>query len=301
MTIAEKTTLNSGAPPVLQEFWSRQLRRINDELDRLLPSVGSAPTRLHRAMRHAVMAGGKRLRPILAVAAHDALGGRSDSIYPVAAALEMLHTYSLIHDDLPCMDDDDQRRGQPTVHVAFDEATAVLAGDALHALAFEILAKRAPGPLTEEVARAIGTAGMLGGQMADLEAEGKTPAEKLVVEIHERKTGALFIASARAGAILANVGSKDLAAIEGYARPLGLAFQIVDDLLELSGDAAHLGKPSDSDRKHRKVTFPGAVGIDAAWERAHALVNESKKALDILSGETAILRTLADFVVARDR
>jgi len=301
MTTAEQTTVNSGAPAVLQEFWSRHLGRINDELDRLLPSVNEAPVRLHHAMRHAVMAGGKRLRPILAVATHDALGGSHDSIYSVAAALEMLHTYSLIHDDLPCMDDDDQRRGQPTVHVAFDEATAVLAGDALHALAFEILAHSAPNTLIEEVARAIGTTGMLGGQMADLEAEGKTPNEKLVVEIHERKTGALFIASAKAGAILAGAAPKDVAAIEGYARPLGLAFQIVDDLLELTGDTAQLGKPSDSDSKHRKVTFPGAVGIDAARERAHALVNEAKKVLLDLRGETIILCALADLVVARDR
>jgi geranylgeranyl pyrophosphate synthase len=301
MTAAEKTTLSPGAPPNLQEFWNRHLRQINAELDRLLPSADAAPTRLHRAMRHAVMAGGKRLRPILAAAAHDTFGGKHESIYPVAASLEMLHTYSLIHDDLPCMDDDDQRRGQPTVHVAFDEATAVLAGDALHALAFEILGQRAPAQVIEIIARAIGTLGMLGGQMADLEAEGTNATEKVVVAIHERKTGALFIASAKAGAILAGAGTKDITAIERYARPLGLAFQIVDDLLELTVDSARLGKPSDSDSKHRKVTFPGAVGVEIAWERARALVRESQSALDGLGEDTGILRALADFVVVRDR
>jgi geranylgeranyl diphosphate synthase, type II len=300
MTTTEKSTLNSSAPPILQQFWSCELRRVNDELDRLLPPVDWVPSRLHQAMRHAVLAGGKRLRPILAIATYSALGGKEDSIYPVAAALEMLHTYSLIHDDLPCMDDDDQRRGQPTVHVAFDEATAVLAGDALHALAFEILARQAPNAVTEEVAHAIGTQGMLGGQMADLEAEGQAATERLVAEIHRRKTGALFIASARAGAILASANERDLACIEAYAGPLGLAFQIVDDLLEVTGDRKHLGKPVDSDSKHKKVTYPGAIGIDAAWGRARSQVAESKKALDVLSGETSILRALADFVVARD-
>ena len=300
MTTREPTTLNSRTPSVLKEFWAVQLTRVNDELDRLLPPADAAPTRLHRAMRHAVMAGGKRLRPILAVAVHDALHGRNESIHSVGAALEMLHTYSLIHDDLPCMDDDDQRRGQPTVHVAFDEATAVLAGDALHALAFEILARKAPREVIAEVACAIGTTGMLGGQMADLEAEGLAPTESLVVGIHERKTGALFIASAKTGAILAGAASTDLAAIEAYARPLGLAFQVVDDLLEVTGDSAHLGKPADSDSKHRKVTFPGAVGVDAARQRACELADEAKGALDGLTGETSILRALADFVVARD-
>jgi geranylgeranyl diphosphate synthase type II len=213
----------------------------------------------------------------------------------------MLHTYSLIHDDLPCMDDDEWRRGQPTVHVAFDEATAVLAGDALHATAFEILAATAPSAITREIAVAIGTTGMLGGQMADLEAEGKTPTESLVIGIHQRKTGFLFVASAKAGARLANASNGDLNAIEAYAQPLGLAFQIVDDLLEITGDQDRLGKSTASDEKHRKVTYPGAVGIDAARARAEALSDQAKAALATLTGDTAILAALADFIVCRDR
>ncbi len=301
MTITHKPSAGTEAPPILREFWNLHLRRFNDEIDRLLPSADTSPSRLHSAMRHAVLAGGKRLRPILAVATHDAVGGKHDSIYAVAAALELLHTYSLIHDDLPCMDDDDQRRGQPTVHIAFDEATAVLAGDALHALAFEILAHRAPRQVMEIVAHAIGTAGMLGGQMADLEAEGTDPNEAAVVAIHERKTGALFIASAKTGAILAGSNAAVIADIEAYARPLGLAFQIVDDVLELTVDAAQLGKPADSDSRHRKITYPGAVGIEAARERAHELIEEAKAALKGFQGDPAILRALADFVVARNR
>lgn len=300
MTAFGKTSASTGAPPILRDFWNHHLRRINGELDRLLPPGDTDPARLHSAMRHAVLAGGKRLRPIMAVATHEAVGGMHDSIYAVAAALEMLHTYSLIHDDLPCMDDDDQRRGQPTVHIAYDEATAVLAGDALHALAFEILGHRAPRQVIEIVAHAIGTAGMLGGQMADLEAEGADPTEASVVAIHERKTGALFIASAKAGAILAGAGVPDIAVIEAYSRPLGLAFQIVDDVLELTVDSAQLGKPSDSDSRHRKITYPGAVGIDKARLRARELIEESKAALSSFHGEPAILRALADFVIARN-
>ncbi len=296
------TTLNAAeVSRTLQAYWKREQRRINEELDRLLPLAGDPSNRLHRAMRYATLGGGKRLRPIMAIAVHEALGGQNEFIYPVAASLEMLHTYSLIHDDLPCMDDDDQRRGQPTVHVAFDEATAVLAGDALHALAFEILAGAAPKPLIAEVARAIGTTGMLGGQMADLEAEGKTPDRDLVVAIHACKTGALFVASARAGAIMASAEEDDLHAIEAYARPLGLAFQIVDDLLELTATPGQLGKPSDSDQKHQKVTFPAAVGIDAARQTAQSLVQQAKTALERLHGDTSILNAIADFVITRDR
>lgn len=286
---------------ILEAFWTATSARINSELDRLLPAATDDPTRLHQAMRHAVMAGGKRLRPVLAVATHEVCRGDNPAIYPIGAAIEMLHTYSLIHDDLPCMDDDEWRRGQPTVHVAFDEATAVLAGDALHATAFEILATIAPTEITREIAVAIGTTGMLGGQMADLEAEGKTPTEELVTAIHQRKTGFLFVASAMAGARLANASATELDAIEAYARPLGLAFQIVDDLLEITGDQDRLGKSTASDQKHGKVTYPGAVGIDAARLRAESLADQAKTALASLSGDTAILAALAGFIVCRDR
>jgi geranylgeranyl pyrophosphate synthase len=251
-------------------------------------------------MRHAIFAGGKRLRPLLAIACYESAEGFESKIYPVAAALEMLHTYSLIHDDLPCMDDDDQRRGQPTVHVAFDEATAVLAGDALHALAFEVLTEFAPLVVTREVVHAIGTTGMLGGQMADLQAEGAAPTEDLVAGIHRRKTGALIIASARAGALMAEASLATTNAVTNYARPLGLAFQIVDDLLEVGGDAQRLGKPAASDQKHQKVTYPGAVGIDTARAKVRSLTVEAIAALEDIPGDTTILRALAEFIESRD-
>jgi len=286
---------------ILEEFWTQMSADINAELDRLLPAATDEPTRLHQAMRHAIEAGGKRLRPVLAVATHRVCGGTNPLIFPIGAAIEMLHTYSLIHDDLPCMDDDDWRRGKPTVHIAFDEATAVLAGDALHAAAFEVLAGVAPTEITREIAVAIGTTGMLGGQMADLEAEGKTPTEELVTAIHQRKTGYLIVASAKAGARLAHASPAELEAIVAYATPLGFAFQIVDDLLEITGDQDRLGKSTQSDEKHAKVTFPGAVGVDAARTRAESLVEKAKAALTTLTGDTSILAALADFIVRRDR
>lgn len=291
-----------GMPATLEQFWSDRVRRIDAELERLLPGPDEPPQRLHAAMRHAVMAGGKRLRPILTAAVHDALGGQHPAIDAVGAAIEMLHTYSLIHDDLPCMDDDDQRRGQPTVHVAFDEATAVLAGDALHVLAFEILADVAPLAVLREITRAIGTTGMLGGQMADLEAEGTVATEEVVANIHRRKTGALIIASATAGAHLAGAPEQTVGKIAEYARPLGLAFQIVDDLLEVTGDAERLGKSTTSDSKHHKVTYPAALGVDASWARARRLADEARAALAQLPNcaDTSILGSLAEFIVIRD-
>ncbi|GAB4318314.1 MAG: polyprenyl synthetase family protein [Candidatus Zixiibacteriota bacterium] len=299
---ASVDSLSADASTALREFWADRQARVEAEIERLLPPADADPARLHSAMRHAVLAGGKRLRPILTVATHEALGGSDPRIYTIGAAIELLHTYSLIHDDLPCMDDDDQRRGQPTVHVAYDEATAVLAGDALHALTFEILAKHAPLPIFHDIVHAIGTTGMLGGQMADLQAEGTVPTEELVIGIHRRKTGALLIASALAGARLAGVSEEVVGAIRRYAAPLGLAFQIVDDLLEVTGQPELLGKSNESDAKHAKVTYPGAVGVDRARQKADQLASEAISALADLpsTAETSTLESIARFVVTRD-
>ncbi|MBI3872355.1 MAG: polyprenyl synthetase family protein [candidate division Zixibacteria bacterium] len=291
----------SQSIPELQTFWDKSRRRVEAELDRRLSAEGPESARLFAAMRHAVLAGGKRLRPILAIAAFESLNGHDEAIDSVAAALEMLHTYSLVHDDLPCMDDDDQRRGRPTVHVAFDEATAVLAGDALHALAFEILARSAPPEVIVIVAQAVGPTRMVGGQMADLAAEGQVPTEELVRRIHERKTGALIVASVTAGALLAGAGPGVVRLLESYAHPLGLAFQIVDDVLELTRDAGQLGKPVGSDLKHAKVTYPAAVGMDAARRKAGDLVHQAKQALQDYPGDAMTLQALADFIIDRDR
>lgn len=292
-----------GSTSELSAFWSFEQNLINSTLDSLLQRQSGASERLYAAMRHAVLAPAKRLRPVLAIVAYRSLGGRDQRIYPVAAAIEMLHTYSLIHDDLPCMDDDDQRRGQPTVHVAFDEATAVLAGDALQALAFEILARDGSAEIIRTLAKAVGPEGMADGQMADLEAEGQTPTEALVTSIHQRKTGRLITASLLTGAAMGRVTSdpSSFRALVQYGDALGLAFQIVDDILELTETAEKLGKPTGSDLKHGKVTYPAAVGLEQARIRAGELADAAKRALTGYDGDPKLLLAMADFIVFRDR
>lgn len=287
----------------LRDFWTDEQARVESDLAQLLTCPRGASERLYAAMRHAVLAPAKRLRPILCVVAHRSVGGHSLAIYPVAAAIEMLHTYSLIHDDLPCMDDDDQRRGQPTVHVAFDEATAVLAGDALQALAFEILAREGGSEVIRILAKAVGPEGMADGQMADLEAEGQEPTEELVTAIHQRKTGRLITASLIAGASVpgATIDGAQLSALKKYGDALGLAFQIIDDILELTESAEKLGKPTGSDLKHQKVTFPAAVGLDRSRKRALELAEEAKDSLAEFTGDPVLLFAMADFIVSRDR
>lgn len=287
----------------LRSFWEQDQSRVESILDELLTCPSGASPRLFAAMRHAVLAPAKRLRPILCTMAHASVRGHSPSVYHVAAAIEMLHTYSLIHDDLPCMDDDNQRRGRPTVHVAFDEATAVLAGDALQALAFEVLARDGGATVSAALARAVGPEGMADGQMADLEAEGQAPTEELVTSIHQRKTGRLITASLIAGASMpgTTVQEDDLVCLRGYGNALGLAFQIVDDILELTESAEKLGKPVGSDLKHKKVTFPAAVGLEASRVRARELANRARTALVDYTGDPTLLMAMADFIVSRDR
>ncbi len=245
-------------------------------LDEFLPPSQAYPQVLHQAMRYSVLAGGKRLRPILAITAYDSFGGDNrEIINPAACALEFIHTYSLIHDDLPCMDDDDLRRGQPTLHKKFDEATAVLAGDALHDLAFELIARAGSARAVEELARAIGTEGMIGGQLADVAAEGKDISLDEIIYIHNHKTGALIRGSLRIGAILAGVDEPTLARLSRYGEKIGLAFQIVDDILDVKGDQKELGKKVGSDRKNKKATYPGTVGLEKAGKDAERLIDEA--------------------------
>jgi len=293
-------SMTQSTPDQLRSFWQTEQQRIESELHRWLPEETGDLKRLNAAMRHGVLNGGKRLRPILVLASYTSLGGKDMTIYPVAAAVEILHSYSLIHDDLPCMDDDDQRRGRPTVHVAFDEATAVLAGDALHALAFEILGRHAAPDVIIAIAHAVGLQGMVGGQMCDLIAEGETATEELVRSIHVRKTGALIAACVQAGAMMADADDKTLAALRQYGEPLGLSFQITDDILELTQTAAALGKPVGSDLKHNKVTYPSAIGLDKSKQLALHLSDQAKSALTPLPVDTSLLLSLADFVVGRE-
>lgn len=268
--------------------------------------TGLCPNRLAEAMRYSLMAGGKRLRPILAMWAAEACGTPAEQALPVAVALEMIHTYSLIHDDLPAMDDDDLRRGRPTCHRAFDESTAILAGDGLLTLAFEVVARnQKPVEAIPEciriLAAAAGPEGMVAGQMADLMAEDRTDANLPELEkIHRRKTGALLCAALRLGSVVAGADQKSQDALEEYGWCIGLAFQVVDDLLDATGDEAKMGKRVGKDSGLGKWTYPGLLGIEASRKYARGLADRAVSALNIFDGRADCLRALAHQIVERD-
>jgi len=293
----------------LSGYLADQKRLVDETLQSLLPEPSGPARTVLEAMRYAVTAGGKRLRPILAIAACEACGGTAADVLEPAAAIELIHTYSLIHDDLPAMDDDDLRRGRPTVHRAFGEAEAILAGDALQALAFEILATRPRGAdrsgrRTETVrvlAAGAGVAGMVGGQMADLEAE-RAPVDADGLEwIHRRKTGALLAASAELGAIHAGAVDAHRSALTDYGHALGLSFQIADDILDCTSTAEELGKTPGKDREAGKATYPALYGLDASRGRAEGLVDAALDALRPHGLLSEPLAALAKFAVRRDR
>jgi geranylgeranyl diphosphate synthase type II len=280
---------------------SRQL--VERLLDQYAPPETEEPKSLHAAMRYSLMAGGKRIRPILALATFDhcspAYAGDREPIHLAMAAIEMVHTYSLIHDDLPCMDDDDLRRGMPTCHKKFGEAVAVLAGDALHVVAFQLMARTGSIRAVAELAEAISTSGMLGGQVADIEAEGRVVNKSEVVNIHRRKTGALIRGSVRIGAVLAGAGERELSRLTSYGEKVGLAFQIIDDILDIEGDRKKLGKETGSDCKNQKATYPGAVGLDQARRDAGLLIDESLALFD--DDDENMLKYIARFIGQRER
>lgn len=279
--------------------------RVDAELDRCIEQ-DSASGRLQEAMRYSVLGGGKRIRPALCLAAAKAMGQSGDQALIPACAIELIHAYSLIHDDLPAMDDDELRRGRPTTHIAFDEATAILAGDALQALAFGWLAE-APGlpgttrlAMVQELANASGHRGMVGGQAIDLESVGKTLALAQLETMHRHKTGALIEASVRIGAITApSVGDQALASLTRYAKALGLAFQVQDDLLDIEGDTDVIGKPQGSDAARSKPTYPALLGVAGAREHLAALLENAQQSLRDFGPEADPLRAMADYVVAR--
>lgn len=285
-------------------------QRVQAALENYLPVADAEPQtqagRLHEAMRYSVLAGGKRLRPVLAMATCKALGGDPENAVPAACALELIHAYSLVHDDLPAMDNDDLRRGRPTCHIAFDEATAILCGDALQAKAFEILATapylsaRQRLAMVTELARASGHAGMVGGQAIDLDAVGKQLDLQSLERMHRHKTGALIEAATLLGAMAAgSTNSDQLGSARRYAAALGLAFQVKDDILDVEGETQTLGKQRGADADRNKPTFPALLGLDAARDRLDGLHREACNALRDLRGETFPLRELADFVVQR--
>ncbi len=281
---------------------------IDQRFDRLLPVPDDARARLYEAMRYCAIGGGKRMRPLLVVAACDLFHVDKERSLRVALAVECIHCYSLIHDDLPCMDDDDMRRGKPTLHKTYDEATAVLAGDALHALAFEILADDAThedpfvrSELVLELARASGPAGMAGGQMMDLVAESEPFDLPTTTRLQQLKTGALIAFCLEAGAIMGRVGEGQRKRLRGYAKDLGLAFQIADDVLDVEGDSARTGKAVRKDEEAGKATFVSLLGLDRAKQQAEMLIDQAIGHLSSFGQEADLLRAIARFAIERDR
>jgi geranylgeranyl diphosphate synthase, type II len=275
-------------------------------LEELIPSAQTVPASIHGAMRHSVFAGGKRMRPVLAYQAAVTIAGELPAgIARLGAALEMLHTYSLIHDDLPALDNDDLRRGKPTCHVAFGEATAILAGDALQTRAFEVLAgldlpPAATVKIIGLIANAIGTVeGMIGGQVLDLESERMKPTPELVDAIHRAKTGALIRVSVVAGGVSAGAAADDAARLDLFGRRAGLAFQIVDDVLDLTVDSAHLGKTAGKDKATEKATWPAVYGIEQSQRDADRLIKEAFAALEPYGSRADGLKSIARFIVER--
>ncbi len=287
----------------LQKLLSADQARVDAWLDALLSTPGAAE-RLDAAMRHGVLGGGKRLRPVLVYAAGRALGATDEVLDPVAASVELIHAYSLVHDDLPAMDDDDLRRGQPTVHRAFDEASAILAGDALQTLAFEVLAHQAHPRLAAMVttlAEASGRTGMAAGQALDLAAVGQPADLDALARMHRHKTGALIRAAVRLGGLTAvDADDPRVMALDAYAAAIGLAFQIQDDILDVTGDTATLGKTSGADAARDKPTYPALLGLDGARAMADDLLDEALTALEPLGDDAATLAALARHMIERD-
>lgn len=281
--------------------------RFESVLEQRLPPESRDPVLLHRAMRYASLAGGKRFRPVLVYAAGKALGVSVEKLDPIAAAIEIIHAYSLIHDDLPAMDDDDLRRGRPTCHKAFDEATAILAGDALQALAFEVLASElapsSPNSLAaiNTIARACGSIGMAGGQVLDLRAVGQKISEQALTTMHRLKTGALITAATTTPGILAGADGETMAQLSSYGDYIGLAFQVHDDILDVTGNSELTGKSTLADAALNKPTFPSILGLDNSRKKALELRDQAIFHLQYINGDTTSLAWLANYVVSRDR
>jgi geranylgeranyl diphosphate synthase, type II len=293
----------------LKTYLKDRCSLVDGALDRVLPKADDLPVSLHKSMRYSVFAGGKRIRPILMLAACETVGGSISRAMPAACAMEMIHTYSLIHDDLPAMDDDDFRRGNPTNHKVFGEATAILAGDALLTEAFILLSTPEPQgspPATDmvqvihEIAHCAGSRGMVGGQVVDMESEGKHEIDLATVQyIHTHKTGALIKASVKAGAILGGADAAELAALTRYGEAVGLAFQIADDILDIEGTTEEIGKDAGSDEARGKATYPAVIGLTDSKLRAVELVEMALESLTGFDHRADPLREIATYIVKR--
>ncbi len=290
---------------ILPDYLNTVRAEVNAALDRFASFSGDCPTVLAEAIRYSLLAPGKRLRPLLTLMAAEACGCDRSLALPAACALEMVHTYSLIHDDLPAMDDDDMRRGQPSCHAKFGEANAILAGDALLALAFEILSTYVRPPATAarccaELARAAGPEALVGGQVDDLAAEFSKYGVEALEAIHRRKTGAMFLAALRLGGIVAGASETQLVALTVYGRSLGLAFQIIDDLLDQKGNDAALGKHARMDAERGKLTFPALLGNEESVRRATRLIDDACQAIGVLGEQSQRLQDIARYVLERN-
>lgn len=293
-------------PATFENRIAHYTERVAKKLDSVLPAATDSPKLLHDAMRYAVFNGGKRVRPLLVYAAGECLQVSEEVLDAPAAAIELIHAFSLVHDDLPAMDDDDLRRGKPTVHRQYDEATAILAADALQPLAFSVLADtpdvtpQVRSRLIKLVAVACGSRGMTGGQSLDLSAEGRDLSAEQIEQMYAMKTGALIHAAVVAPAVMAeSLAAEQLAAIDAFGRTIGVAFQIKDDILDVEGDTDVIGKPAGSDERLNKATYPGLMGIDKARQRCDELLGSALEKLDDFGDSAASLRWLAQFIVER--
>ena len=284
----------------VSDFLQAKAKRTDVALAHYIDSWEGVPPSLKEAIQYSLFAGGKRLRPGLALGAAELVSGDDGPALPVACALEMIHTYSLIHDDLPAMDDDDLRRGKPTCHKAFGESTAILAGDGLLTMAFDVAAETGSAHIIREIARAAGVAGMVGGQQFDLEGEGQQLDIARLQRVHRAKTGALIRVSLRAGAMTVSASEEELAALTLYGEHLGLAFQITDDILDVVGNEALLGKPVGSDASRDKSTYPALVGLDESRRLASEAVKSAIDALADYGDEAQMFRNLATYLTSRE-
>jgi geranylgeranyl diphosphate synthase type II len=290
----------------LQRYLQSRQKKIDRALAGFLPKENVAPATIHKAMRYSLFAGGKRLRPILTLAAAEACGGKLPDALPLACAMECIHTYSLVHDDLPSMDNDDFRRGRPTCHKVFGNGIAILAGDALLTIAFEIAARAKPARrystnhILREIAVAAGSRQLIAGQVADLEAEGKNVSRDELRYIHENKTAAMITTSLRLGAMSANANEERLRAITRFGRALGLAFQVIDDILDVTQTSEKLGKSAGKDLVAHKATYPAVIGLDASRVEARRLTSAAQRSLARFGEEAERLREIANYLLSRE-
>jgi len=290
----------------LGEYLKERKAVVDAALERYLPPMSEPPGLVHEAMRYSTLDGGKRVRPILTLAACEAVGVRIETALPAACAIECIHSFSLIHDDLPCMDDDEYRRGRPTAHRVFGEAMALLAADALFALAFQLISETPEAPkgviieVTRLLASAAGTRGMVGGQVMDMLAQARDIDLAQIEQIHRLKTGALIETSVVAGGLLGGGLEEQIAALSAYGRNVGLAFQIADDILDLPGDAAKLGKATGSDLRLEKATYPSVIGMERSGELARRAMSDAIEAISTLDHRAEPLRLIARFIVERE-